>query len=586
MNRGAIPAMDCDLLNYICDMELGVAGLASGFDWRSLVDQLVEVERSPQRLLLQEQSQVEQRNTAYGSLRTQLTVLQNRVKALDEPALFSRRLTSVGDVAVVKATAATGAPLGSFAFNFTQLATTAVRQGTTNIGARLNPTSDVSSLVLGDAAFSTAINAGIFSVNGQQVTVATTDSLQDVFDKISTATGGSVTGSYSALTDRVSLASTGEIVLGSATDTSNFLAVAKLQNNGLGAVASSSALGSIKATAALNAGNFSTAIADGGSGAGQFKINGVAIAFDAGSDSLKNVLDRINASAAGVTASYDPVNDRLSLTNKVTGDLGIGLEDVTGNFLAATGLGGGSLTRGKNLSYTVNGGGTLTSTSNTITEESSGITGLAITALKLGESTVDVSSDKDAIKKAITDFLDEFNKTQGMIDKETASSTDSKGKVTAGTLAGQSDANELASKLRNLAFASVAGLTGTFDRLARLGIDTNGDNNNLTLEDSTALDDALTNKLGSVADLFTNETTGVAARLNDFLEATVADEGTLDNRIDSLGKQSINIDSQIADMERMVQSNRQRMIDSFVQMETAQARMNQQLQYLQRNLNS
>ncbi len=567
-------------------MDLGVSGLASGFDWRSLVDQLVEVERSPQRLLLQEQSQVEQRNTAYGALRTQLTVLQNRVKALDEPALFSRRLTAVGDDAVVKATAATGAPLGSFAFNFTQLATTAVRQGTTNIGARLNPTNDVSSLVLGDAAFSTAIKAGTFSVNGQRVTLATTDSLQDVFDKISTATGGSVTGSYSALTDRISLASTGEIVLGGATDTSNFLAVAKLQNNGLGAVASSSALGSIKSTTALNTGNFGTAIADGGSGAGQFKINGVAIAFDAGSDSLKNVLDRINASAAGVTASYDPVNDRLSLTNKVTGDLGIGLEDVTGNFLAATGLGGGALTRGKNLSYTVNGGGTLTSTSNTITEESSGITGLAITALKLGESTVDVSSDKDAIKKAITDFLDEFNKTQGMIDKETASSTDSKGKVTAGTLAGQTDANELASKLRNLAFASVAGLTGTFDRLARLGIDTNGDNNNLTLEDSAALDDALTNKLGSVADLFTNETTGVAARLNDFLEATVADDGTLDNRIDSLGKQSTNIDSQIADMERMVQANRQRMIDSFVNMETAQARMNQQLQYLQRNLNS
>ena len=567
-------------------MELGVAGLASGFDWRSLVDQLVGAERSPQRLLLQDQSQVEQRNTAYGALRTQLTVLQNRVKALDEPALFSRRLTSVGDVAVVKATAATGAPLGSFAFNFTQLATTAVRQGTTNIGARLNPTSDVSSLVLGDAAFSTAIKAGIFSVNGQRVTVATTDSLQDVFNKISTATGGSVTGSYSALTDRISLASTGEIVLGGATDTSNFLAVAKLQNNGLGAVASSSALGSIKSTAALNAGNFVTAIADGGGGAGQFKINGVAIAFAAGSDSLKNVLDRINASAAGVTASYDPVNDRLSLTNKVTGDLGIGLEDVTGNFLAATGLGGGSLTRGKNLSYTVNGGGTLTSTSNTITEESSGISGLSITALKIGESTVDVSSDKDAIKKAITDFLDEFNKMQGMIDKETASSTDSKGKVTAGTLAGQSDANELASKLRSLAFASVAGLTGTFDRLARLGIDTNGDNNNLTLEDSAALDDALANKLGSVAELFTNGTTGVAARLNDFLEATVSDDGTLDRRIDSLGKQSTNIDGQIADMERMVQANRQRMIDSFVLMETAQARMNQQLQYLQKNLNA
>jgi flagellar hook-associated protein 2 len=566
-------------------MDLGVSGLASGFDWRSLVDQLSEVERAPQRLLLQEQSRVEQRNTAYGALRTQLSVLQNKVKVLQEPTLFARRLTSVGDATVLRASAASGAPLGSYTFNVTQLATNAVRQGTTDIGARLHPTNDVSSLVLGEAAFSTAIKAGTFSVNGQQVSIATTDTLQEVFDKIGTATGGAVTGSYDALTDTISLASAGEIVLGSAPDTSNFLAVAKLQNNGTGTTSSSAALGSIKSGATLNAANFRTAISDGGSGAGEFKINGVSISFNAGSDSLKNVIDRINASPAGVTASYDPVNDRLSLANKVTGDLGIGLEDVSGNFLAATGLTGSTLTRGKNLEYSVNGGGTLVSTSNTITEDSSGIAGLSVTALKLGESSLEIKSDTAAIKKGITDFLDEFNKTQSLIDKETASTTDSKGVVKAGTLAGQSDANEMASKLRNLAFGSVAGLSGSLDRLARLGIDTNGDNNNLTLKDGAALDDALANRLDSVAELFSSTTNGIAARLNSYLESTVGDEGALEKRIAGLGKQSTSIDQQIADMERIVQANRQRMIDSFVRMEEAQARINQQLQYLQRNLN-
>lgn len=566
-------------------MDLGVSGLASGFDWRSLVDQLSEVERSPQRLLLQEQSQIEQRNTAYGSLRTQLAVLQNKVKVLQEPALFSKRLTTVGDDEVVKAGVSAGAALGSYTFNISQLATASVRQGTTNIGARLNPTSDVSSLVLSEAAFSKAVTAGTFSVNGKQVTIATSDSLQDVFDKISTATGGAVTGSYNATTDRIRLTSASQIVLGGANDTSNFLSVARLNNNGTGTITSSSNLGTIKTGAALNAGNFNTAVSDGGSGAGQFKINGVAISFNASTDSLKNVIDRINASSAGVTASYDPINDRVSLTSKVTGDIGIGLEDVTGNFLAATGLSGGALTRGNNLTYTVNGGGTLTSTSNTITEESSGIVGLSITALKLGSSSVDVSSDTASIKKAITDFLDEFNKTQGVIDKETASSTDSKGKVTAGTLAGQSDANEMASRLRSLAFGTVSGLTGSLDRLSRLGIDTNGDNNNLTLEDAEALDDALLNSLDGVATLFTHATTGVAARLNTYLEDTAGDDGALETRIDGLGRQSSNIDQQITDMERLVQASRQRMIESFVKMEEAQAQINQQLQYLQRNLN-
>src|SRR5690606_26633561 len=228
----------------------------------------------------------------------------------------------------------------------------------------------------------------------------------------------------------------------------------------------------------------------------------------------------------------------------VTGDLGIGLEDVSGNFLAATGLTGGTLARGKNLEYSVNNGGTLVSTSNTITEESSGIAGLSVTALKLGESSLDVSSDTAAIKKGITDFLDEFNKTQALIDKETSSTTDSKGVVKAGTLAGQSDANEMASKLRSLAFASVAGLSGSLDRMARLGIDTNGDNNNLTLKDGAALDDALLNSLDSVAELFSSETNGIAARLNSYLDSTVGDEGALEQRIEGLGKQSTSIDQQ------------------------------------------
>jgi flagellar hook-associated protein 2 len=533
--------------------------------------------------LLQEQSQTEQRSTSYGAIRTQLTVLQNKVQALSEPELFARRLTALGDEDVVKATAGAGAALGTHTLNISQLATTATRQGTTNVGARLNATNDVSSLVLGAAAFSTAVTAGTFSVNGKPVSVAVTDSLQDVFDRISTATGGAVTAAYDSLTDKITLSSAGEIVVGGATDTSNFLSVAKLQNNGTGTLASSSALGSLKATAALSAGNFTTAVTDGGSGAGQFKINGVAITFNSSTDSLKNIIDRINSSAAGVTASYDPVNDRLSLTNKSTGDLGIGLEDVTGNFLAATGLSGGTLSRGKNLQYTLNGGGTLVSTSNTITEASSGLTGVAITALATGNSTVEIKSDTAAIKQAINDFLGEYNKVQGLVDKETSSTTD--GKVTAGTLAGQSDANEIASKLRSLAFNTASGLSGTLSRIAELGIDTNGDNDNLTLKDPDLLEGLLQNSLSSVSELFTNGNNGVAVRLDKFLESTVGDEGTLLRRIDNLGKQSTTIDVQIADMERVVQSNRQRMIDSFVQMETAQAKINQQMQYLQRNLN-
>src|SRR5687768_5107153 len=193
-------------------MDLGVSGLASGFDWRTFVEQIGEVERAPQRSLLIEQGQIEQRKNAYSAIKTQLAVLQNRIDALNDPDLFDARSTQVSDSDFATVTASAGAPLGKFIFNFTQLATAAKLNGTSNIGAPLSASNDVSSLVLSDAGFATAVTAGTFTVNGEQVTIATTDTLQSVFDAISTATGGTVTAFYDSATDAISLSSASPIV--------------------------------------------------------------------------------------------------------------------------------------------------------------------------------------------------------------------------------------------------------------------------------------------------------------------------------------------------------------------------------------
>jgi flagellar hook-associated protein 2 len=567
-------------------MDLGVAGLASGFDWKALVDQLSEVERQPQTRLLSDQNKLEQRNNAYGSVKTQLEVLMNRVKALTDGTLFGSRAATVSDTAAASATVSAGTPLGSYAFNVTQLATSAAQRGAANAGAALSATDDVSGLLLSEAGFSTAVSGGTFTVNGKQITITTGDSLQGVFDAISTATAGDVVASYSSVDDTITLTSgSGEIILGSATDTSNFLQAARLRNNGTGTIESTSSLGTVRTGVTLANANLATAITGGG--AGEFKINGVSISFDTASDSISNVLDRINESAAGVSASYDSVNDRFVLTNKTTGDVGIALEDVTGNFLAATRLSAGSIERGKNLLYTVNGGGQLTSQSNIITEASSGITGLSVTALDEGATfDVVVASDTAKIKTAITDFITDYNKAQSVIDTQTASTTDSKGKVTAGLLANERDPFDIASGLRSRAFGQLTGLTGVFDSLADLGISTSGDNNSLTLSDETALDDALANNLTSVSELFTNSTNGLAVQLGTFLENTVGDEGSLVEKQSTLTSQSGAIDVDIENLERVVQQNRQRMIDSFIAMETIQQRANQQLQFLQKQLGS
>ncbi len=561
--------------------DLGIAGLASGFDWKTFVDQMTDIQRAPQKRLVQDQNQISQRNNALTGIKTQVGVLSSRVNALKEASLYETRSTTVATDTVATATSSGSSPLGTFSLEITQLATAAKNRGASNIGSPLASSPDVTGLVLGSAGFATDVRAGTFTVNGKVITIATTDTLQEVFNQISDATQGVVTGSYDSDTDKIVLTGETEIILGSATDTSNFLQIAKLVNNGTADVESGGALGGIKRSKTLAGANFTTAINDGG--AGEFKINGVSISYSQTRDSVQNVLDRINSSTAGVTASYDTVNDRFVLTNKSTGDQGIALEDVTGNFLSASGLAGGTLERGKNCLYKIDNGGTLSSASNTITEDSSGLGGLSIVAKDEGTTQITVATDTTNIKKAITDFITEYNSLQKLIDKNTASTTDSKGKVTAGLLAADGDTSSIATTLRGMLVATLAP-GSSIKNLDALGFKTNGNDDTLLLDDETNLDTALGDNLTAVASLFSDAATGLGVKLAAYIEKTTGDDGTLIKHQQTLTDQMTDIDTQIEQMERIVQAQKESLIARFIAMEQASAKSNQQLKFLQKNL--
>ena len=63
-------------------MDLALSGLASGFDWKSVVDQLVDVERAPQRRARREQVEVAEKNRILGILKDELNSLQTKSKPL------------------------------------------------------------------------------------------------------------------------------------------------------------------------------------------------------------------------------------------------------------------------------------------------------------------------------------------------------------------------------------------------------------------------------------------------------------------------------------------------------------------------
>jgi len=566
-------------------VNLAISGLASGFDWQTMVTQLAQAERAPEAVWSKNQTKINNQNSAYTIIKSYLSQLQTSVKALKDPATYNNRSAASSSATVATATSSSSGQTGTFNFNISQLATAASLTGTGSISAPISATNDVSALTVGAANFATAVTAGSFTVNGSQVSLTTTDSLKDVFDKIATATGNAVTAAYDSASDKITLSSASAITLGSAADTSNFLQIAKLYNNASGTITSGDTLGRVNTADNLDSVGLATALTDGGSGAGQFNVNGVAISYNATTDTMQTVLDRINNSSAGVTAAYDVVNNRFSLANKTTGDVGISLQDVTGNFLAATGLAAGTVSNGTNLKYTVNGGPTLVSQSNTIDSSSSGITGLSVTALTGGTTTITVGNDTTALQTNIQNFVNAYNSVQGYITTNTASSTDSTGKVTAGTLTGDVDAGNLATSLRSNIFSSVSitGLSAGFSQLANLGIKSNGQNNTVAL-DSSALTKALTGNLGDIQKLFSDPTQGLGVQLDKYLTNTIGDSGTVTNHQTALVAKSKSIDTQIANLEKTIATDSAFWTKSFQNMETAQAKLQQQLSALNQQI--
>jgi flagellar hook-associated protein 2 len=500
-----------------------------------------------------------------------------------DPSFYESRTATATNSSVASATADTGAPLGAYTFKISKLASDASWQGVPAAANPLSATDSLAGVTVADAGFANPVTAGTFTVNGTQITIASTDTLQSVLEQINSVQG--VTASYSPTTDEITLSSSSPLVLGNANDTSNFLQDAQLYNaaqvdtNGTYSITSASALGGINLDNVLSSSNLATPINDGGGGNGQFLINGVAIDFNASTDTINSVLQKINESAAGVTATFDASNNEFQLTNTSTGDVGITLQDVTGNFLAATGLAGGALQRGTNLQYSINGGGTLTSQSNTIDSTSSGLTGLTVTALAVGSAAITVASDTATIATAINSFVTDYNAAQKYISSQTASTTSSDGTVTAGTLTGDMNVEGMATELRELTDAAPPHMTGSVQDLNSIGVASNGTDNTLAV-DSASLNAALAGNLDAIQQLFTDPAHGLAVTLNKYLTTTTNPSGVHATQEASFSTQSTDIGTSITNLQNQITQSETNLQNEFVAMEEAISSINTQKEYL------
>ena len=552
-----------------------MSGLSSGFDWKTFVDSMMSIERAPAKAMETEIATNSSKVDALNGIGTMLTSLTTSITALNTDGVFDARSATPSGTGW-SATASSATPLSGYSFAVTQLATTAKLTSGSDIGNPIASSSDVSGVTLASLGTGTALTAGAFTVNGARVTVDLTDSLQGLFAKINTATSGAVTAAYDSTNDKITFSSSSAIVLGSSTDSSNFLSVSRLANNGTGSIASSGSIGAATPTATLANARLKTPItAVDSSGNGSFTLNGIAISYNTGTDTLNSLISRINTAGAGVTAAFDPLADKVTLQNNSTGDVGFSVVESSGGLMGALGLTtGSSLSRGLNAQYTVNGGPSITSTSNTLSADSHGIPGLAVTATTTGTQSVTVAADTGSVRTKIDDFINSFNSVESMIDSQTQV-TSTNGKVTTSTLSDNREIQDWGTALRKAVFTAVPGLSSTLSQLSHIGIDFTGTGSMLSVKDSSKLDIALQQRPADVSSLFRQSSTGLFARLNTLLNSytggSLGTGGLLAQQTTSLTNSNTALTAQIADIDRRLVDRRATMTDGFIAMENANA---------------
>jgi len=221
-----------------------LSGLASGFDWKPVVEQLIELERIPQKKLEREKDDNDTKISELGILKSQLETLKSSAEGLQNEDIYDARKVVLGEDTsdYLTASAEVGTLVGQYNVSIHSLGTNTILTSNTlkpnGVGQPLNILDKLKDLPL-----QTAITPGTFTVESQTYEITSADftslSLDDLLKSISADPendGYSITFEYDPIEDRVivdgnelNALAPGELpILGHPNDTSNFLKVMRL----------------------------------------------------------------------------------------------------------------------------------------------------------------------------------------------------------------------------------------------------------------------------------------------------------------------------------------------------------------------
>ncbi len=431
------------------------------------------------------------------------------------------------------------------------------------------------------------VTSGDFSigVNGAivNVYVDSTDTLQNVISRISSATNGSVTASLTSDGRFTLEAADGvELLIGTSTDTTNIATIFNLTSNGTNKITGETSL--YKASAAskiTQSGIFRL----GDVTEGTFTIGNAEFTITS-ETTIASLVNEINRNeAANATVYWDNINGKMVITSNSLGASYVNIQSGTSNIAEIFGLvtfddnGVERLATynqalGNNAIVTINGT-RIVATSNTITSDVSRIEGLTVNIKDVTEGeyvTITVERDTQGIIDAVQETLDAYNT---LISELTSALSIS------GDLHGDTALNGLKNQITSMLTSKGTNGTTKFRNLAAVGISTEGASSAMTADiyslylDTEKFTNALNESENDVKLLLvgTVDNPGIFTRVENLVEEMLSTGGYFTTKNNAINRDIANYDNQIAKASAKVDFYKSMLENKFSNMELLYSNM-------------
>jgi flagellar hook-associated protein 2 len=529
-------------------MAISFGGLATGLDTTSLIEQLMEAERTPLSRLETDKSYFNARLSALTQFETKLESFLTKIENLDSATDLQAKKTTLSSEDFFSATPDSEALAGNYQVEVVDLAQV---QKSVSLGVADKTASNFGlgtlTLTVGDNdPVEIAIDAG-------------NNSLEGIMSAINEADAG-VTASIinDGTANPYRLVLTGEDIA------TNFSLTGNLASFN-GDVTSLTTGGYADQEAKLF-------------GSGTISLStGHDITLSGENNSLADIRDAINleTGTTGVSATVEADGD---------GDWKLVL---AGGAIDSTNLTGGAGYDAPSFTTTQNAqqahirvdGIDIFSNSNTLTEA---IPGVSLDLTRAEEGTVtnlSVDLDENAIKGLIKSFVSGYNDVVSFVTNQSKSEGSN-----AGILVGDSGLNSVKRRLQNMLTTPIE---GSISSLSQLGLKTQK-NGTLEIDDDT-LTEAIQNDLAGVTKLLAGNDSveGIATRLKSYLDdITDSTDGFFAGRKQSIESNVKRIGKSIERMEMRLEKREQNLFDQFNALEQLISSMNSTSSYLSTQLKS